>query len=400
MHVHLLFLTNAPPWPPRRGYQMRLAGLISHLSPRHRISVLAQRPPGFAAAPPPAGVELRLHPVSRVDQARGLLSSWRLPLQVALYDVPGFDRAVGDTIDELEPDIAVGVLARLGPVLLDLPLPTVVDLVDCLGLNMAQRAVRQPWLRPFWLWESRRMLDWERRLVQRLDAATVVSERDRAALAASGPLDRLPEVVPLGLEPSETPAHGRRKVVLLSGNLGYFPTVEGALWFAREVWPRVLAAVPDAELWLAGSRPARPLVELAGRPGVRLLRDPEDLGAIRRQAAVAIAPLRAGSGTAIKILEAMADELPVVTTSFGHQGLDAIEGGEVRLADHPEDFAAAVEELLRAPEAAREQVQAASSWLWRRHALAASGDAFERLLERVAAAGRNSGNSEGEILTR
>lgn len=381
--MHILFVTTAPPWPPRRGYQMRVDGLASELVERHRVTVLAQRFPGFRASPPPAGIALELFDVTRRGAFSGLLAGRRLPLQVALSSPPGFTRAVARTIDRLAPDVVVLVLSRVGIAAEAVDgLPLVVDLIDSLGLNMRNRAARQPWLRPFLLWEARRILAWDRHLIERAAAVTVVSERDRVALGSGSLVGaETVHVVPVGLRCSvpetSTP---RRRAVLLSGNLGYFPTVEGTLWFLHEVWPRIRSVVGDVEMWLAGSRPGRRLRQLDGRNGVRVFCEPADLGEFRRSAAVAVAPLRAGSGTPIKILEAMADGTPVVTTAIGAAGLDGLQGDELSRGETADDFAAAVIRLLADRAFAEQQTLAARRWLIARHDARCSARAFENIL--------------------
>ena len=368
---------------------MRLAGLAEGLAGRHEVRVLAQCPPGFVPQPAPADIDLTTVPIGRLGQLGGLLRRGGfLPLQTALYDQPRFRRRVRSEIADFQPDVVIGVLSRIGSVLLDTGKPTVVDFIDCLGLNMTNRAERQPWLRPLWLWEARRMFRWERRIAQAVDATTVVSGRDRAALIGDRDLDhgQAPRVVPLGLplDSADRDKPPARPVVLLSGNLGYFPTVEGALWFGQRVWPAIRTRHPGAEWWLAGARPAAALASLANElDGVRLIANPENLAAIRRQASVSIAPLRAGSGTPIKILEAMADHLPVVTTAAGSAGLDGLDENALQVADRADEFAAAVVRLLANPLEARQQASTAWRWLEQRHALPRSVDAFEAVLLEV-----------------
>ena len=141
-------------------------------------------------------------------------------------------------------------------------------------------------------------------------------------------------------------------VVLLSGNLGYRPTVHGALWFAREVWPRLRAAVPDARWVLAGARPAAEVRRLDRIPGVEVRADVPDIATVFGEARVAIAPMNSGSGVPMKVLEAMAAGLPVVVHSWAAAGLVGEADDAVVVAEKVDDWVAAIEPLLRNPEAA------------------------------------------------
>lgn len=385
--LRILFVTSRPPWPSRRGDQARAAGFASELARRHRVAVVAQRPPDFPPCSFPPGIRGREVPVSWWRLGGALPRGLVVPLQVAWHHQKQLADVVRREVQSFRPDVAVMILSRLGwltPALR--PVPVVLDLVDSLALNLRRRAARQPLLRPFWLLEARRFERWDRRLIREVAAATVVSARDRDALiGAPGTPGRL-EVVPFGIEVGETPRSERgESIVILSGNLGYFPTLDGALWFAREVWPQVCRRHPQARWWLAGSRVPHALRRLGRRPGVEVFEDPEDLRALRRRASVAVAPLRAGSGTPIKVLEAMADSLPVVTTPEGAGGLDGTRGGEVAVGADSEAFAEQVVRLLNDPQAAARQAAAARDWLEDRHDLRRVARRFERLLEEVAA---------------
>lgn len=385
--MRILFATARPPWPSRRGDQARAAGWVRELGRRHELSLVALRPPGFPPSSFPAGVGGRVVPVSRLAAVAALPQAIRLPGQVALHFSARLRRAFEDELRRFRPDVVVPVLSRVGWLAeADLGVPAVIDLVDSLALNLENRARRQPLLAPLLRWEARRVAAWDRRLAARLTAATVVSERDRRSLVDGAPeLASKVHVVPFGVAvPADPPAPAGGDVVLLSGNLGYFPTVDGAVWFGSKVWPRVRERRPEAVWRLAGARPARAVLRLAARPGVEVLPEPEGLGALRRASAVAVVPLRSGSGTPIKILEAMADGVPVVTTTSGRQGLDAIDEGAVAVADAPDAFADEVTRLLADRRAAAAQSRRAWEWLRQRHALERVVDSFEALLRSAA----------------
>jgi glycosyltransferase involved in cell wall biosynthesis len=114
---------------------------------------------------------------------------------------------------------------------------------------------------------------------------------------------------------------------------------------------------------------------------VRLFADPEHLGGLLEGAAVAVAPLFSGSGTPIKILEAMAARVPVVTTSTGRAGLDDLPPEAICSSDHPEGFARAVVELLENPTRAWRQTLAAARWLQLRHDRQRISVRFEEVLQ-------------------
>ncbi len=383
--MRILFVTARPPWPGYRGDQARTAGWVAGLEGRHEIGVVALRPPGFAACPFPPGVAGSEVPISRWAMLRALRRAVDVPAQVALHWHRGLAAELDRRLAAFRPQVVVPILSRVAWATAPVAgIPIVLDLVDCLTLNMESRAERQPLLGPLLRWEGRRLRRWDRELLTRVRYATVVSERDRVALLGRSLQDDAKvRVVPFGIPvPAELPQpERRRRIVLVSGNLGYFPTVDGIRWLAREVWPRIRRRTAAAELWLAGSRPAAAVRKLGREPGIEVVASPPDLGALRRQASVAAVPLFCGSGTPIKILEAMADGVPVVTTAHGMRGLDGIDSAAVAVADEAAGFAERLSELMLSAADAERQRAAAWEWVRRTHALPRVVTLFEELLD-------------------
>jgi glycosyltransferase involved in cell wall biosynthesis len=249
------------------------------------------------------------------------------------------------------------------------PRPWVVDLVDALSLGMERRS-REEW-GPAGLVariEAKRLRQYERELGARADRTVVVSRRDRDAIGDVPGLCIVPNAVdleafPLGSRDRE-PA-----TVVFSGNMGYFPNVNAAVWFAREVLPRVRRARPEARFVIVGARPARSVRGLARDSAVRVTGRVEDVGPYLRRATVAVAPMRSGSGQQFKILEAMASGTPVVATAAEAEQVGAKHDRELLVADEASEFAEAVLTLMREParakalaERARQLVEARFTW--------------------------------------
>lgn len=181
----------------------------------------------------------------------------------------------------------------------------------------------------------------ERRIAQQWSAVSVANADDARQLASDAgvPVHTVPNVVDRPLLPIvERPA--RR--LLFVGHLGYRPNVAGLIAFLDDAWPRVRAALPDVVLDVVGMYPDRGLVERLATAGVRLHANVPAVEPYYRDCDIVIAPILFGSGTRIKILEAMAYGRPVVSTSLGADGLGAVSGRDLLLADTMADFAAAI----------------------------------------------------------
>jgi len=137
--------------------------------------------------------------------------------------------------------------------------------------------------------------------------------------------------------------------IVTLGTLHYPPNADGIRWFAREVFPRVCQECPQATLTIIGKNPPQDFLELAASQPARFTVTGyvPDLVPQLERAALMVVPVRAGSGMRVRILEALARAMPVVTTTIGLEGIDAVPGQDVMVADTVEDYATAVVSLLR-----------------------------------------------------
>jgi glycosyltransferase involved in cell wall biosynthesis len=177
-------------------------------------------------------------------------------------------------------------------------------------------------------------------------AVIVVTEDDERILNAEGdmpPLFRLPIVMPSRLRVSEP----RVPELVFVGGFNHLPNLDGLSWFVKGVWPRVYETVPEAHLTIIGSNTPADVQEFNSLPGVEVMGFVPDINPYLDRAAVSIAPLRYGAGMKGKVVEAMACGLPVVTTSVGAQGISALSGEHLLVADNEADFAQALVGLLQ-----------------------------------------------------
>lgn len=138
--------------------------------------------------------------------------------------------------------------------------------------------------------------------------------------------------------------------LLFCGSLGYPPNRDGLTWFEQEIWPRLQQARPDTQLTVIGRDGGTELCPaLRADPHVNWVGEVPETLPYYRQAEIAICPLRMGSGTRLKILEAMSAGTPVVSTTIGAEGIDATDGQHLLLADDADAF---VRQILSAADSA------------------------------------------------
>lgn len=186
---------------------------------------------------------------------------------------------------------------------------------------------------------------------QAADTVITITPEDERLLKEheiSPPMRRLPIIVPK----RERKPGPRACELLFIGSFNHPPNLDGILWFVNSVWPLIQKDIPEVKLTIIGSNTPREIKDLAQLPGVSVLGFVADIGPFLDRASVAIAPLRYGGGMKGKVCEAMASGLPVVTTSFGAQGIGALNGLALLMEDRPDDYAQAVVDLLTHPDKA------------------------------------------------
>ena len=224
----------------------------------------------------------------------------------------------------------------------------VLDLENVESSLVASYAQTRSGLRcaPYYV-EARALRRLERSELRQYDIRVVVAEPELSRLP--GPA-RTTLVCPNGREPTEILAPARSSIVAFVATMGWAPNVDAAVWFAHDVWPIVCGRVRDAKLLLVGRDPSAAVRALASDT-IEVTGTVPDVGAYLAQAEVAVAPLRSGGGTRLKILEALQAGRPVVATSIGADGLEDLIGQGLIVADSAVTMAESIVELLHDPDA-------------------------------------------------
>jgi glycosyltransferase involved in cell wall biosynthesis len=359
--VTILLLTQVLPYPPESGPQIKTWNLIKYLARHHAVTLIS-----FVrgAAPPLEPLLRYCRTVHTVPLRRGIARDAGLLLASVIGRQPFVIRRDQRAAMQRMVDAVAGAQR--------------FDAVHADQLNMAQYAlrVRAPlrvldahnalWLLyrrlaetlpigprgALWVREWRLLKRYEGWCARQFDRVLAVSDADRGALeeAMGGPADIL--VMPIAVDADElrpivrTP--GAERIVHL-GTMFWPPNVDAVRWFADAVLPLVRARRPQAEFDVIGSRPSRATRALARRPGIRVtgyVADPSDY---LRDAGAFVVPLRAGGGMRVKILGALAQAVPIVSTAIGCEGLQVQSERDLLIADGAEAFAAAVLRVLDDP---------------------------------------------------
>jgi len=309
-----------------------------------RVRLVGGLPAGRAVPAVPGAEEVAGVPLLPSALPAGLLRAaargW--PFQAALCEGP-WERA----LDPAEPfDLAIVLLARLHPrVGALLPrAPLVVDYVDALSEAARQNATRDPalWRRLYWKAEAPRLADAEREAARRARLLLATTPFDAAALPGGT------QSIAIGTRVGPPPPRERGPVVAFTGRMGYRPNAVAAARLLREIWPAVRARVPRAELVVGGADAPEPLRRLAAAtPGARLVSPVEDMRALLAGARVAAVPVDMGTGTPMKVWEALEAGCAVVATpaAASRAVLDGL-AAPLRTAGDGPSFAREVAALL------------------------------------------------------
>jgi sugar transferase (PEP-CTERM/EpsH1 system associated) len=374
--VHLLLLTPQFPYPPHQGATLRNFHLLRGLAARHTVDLFSLLAPDDDPTAGPVRDWVRLlitapQPQRRPPQRlRDLLTSPWPDMVLRLWHPEAMAR-LQDYLRHHRPDlIQVQGLEMAHYALHLLPQsarpPVVYDAYNVeavLQWRSFLADLRRPQRWPAAAYSAVQTLKlrrYEQRFIRQVQALTAVSAVDAALLRTLAPNTPL-AIVSNGVDmaaydparayPSPYPFPGPHLV--FTGKMDFRPNVDAALWFADAVLPRLRAGGLRPHFWVVGRSPHPRLQRLRQHPDITLTGAVPDVRPYLAYADLFVAPLLAGGGTRLKLLEAMAMARPIVSTRIGAEGFPVRDGEEMALADTAADFAARCRHLLLHPDEAR-----------------------------------------------
>ena len=360
--MRLLVLLSRFPFPLDKGDKLRAFHQLRCLAREHEICLFALSdgevtPAAEAAVRPLCRGGLLVHRLRRPGIVRHMaraLATGR-PLQVGYYYNADAQRRMDMLLREFQPEHIYCQLIRMAEYLRPHAgqWPATLDYMDVFSAGMARRVALAPaWQRPVLALEARRLATYEARAFGWFQHHTIISDQDRQLIPHPGR-----QHIRLVLNGIDTdyfrprPAAEKTCEVLFCGNMAYHPNVDAACFLAEEIMPLVRQRHPGARLLVAGTTPTARVLALAS-PEVEISGWVPDIRAAYAGARVFVAPMRVGTGLQNKLLEAMAMQLPCVTTTLANNALRGMPGQDLEVADAADALAAHIAGLLADADAA------------------------------------------------
>lgn len=363
--MNILFLSTRSPYPLISGHSLRTYHILKGAAQKHNVTLIT-----FVQLPEHELKEENLvhlrslckavYPFkiptdySKLKIALGLLMNLfsSKPFVAEKYDVPEVRNKIREILSKEHIDLVHVDM---------LPLSVYIDEFKDIPKILVNHNVESTRLYRWYQTEPNlvkktylgiqypKLMVFEKSAMEQFDCCVVVSEKDKELLREMGVKNNV-VVVPNGTDTTFFKPIGRKKIensVLWLGHMDVHTNQDAVLYFWREIFPLLQKQYPQVRMTFVGTAPPREIAAAAGRNGnIEVTGFVNDVRPYLDEAAVMVVPLRIGSGTRLKILDAMAMGKAIVSTSVGCEGLKVTNGEDILIADDPGDFVKKVVELL------------------------------------------------------
>lgn len=359
--MRALMISPEAPYPAIGGGALRTASLLEFLARRYELDVIVFAQPENASPAThfPKGLVKHVHTIPLIHHGRDVVSKVLRNAMRLLRGVPplvdrfqGYEDQIVKAMGAAQYEMAVFEHLWCAP-LLRVVKPHAKR--TCLNLHNIESNLFESYARTDRWPVSMAHRRWasscrsiEQNLLPQFDSLLTCSETDSASIAG---FTKQTFAFPNSIPRVPLPQTAKSFDLVFSGNMEYPPNKAAVGWFAKEIWPLIIAARPDTTWRVVGLHPDSIRSMVAGDPRVEVTGPVENAVETLASARIAIVPLRSGSGTRIKILEAWAAGLAVVSTNLGAEGLACAAGKEIILQDTAVNFSQSILKLLNDPTA-------------------------------------------------
>lgn len=357
--MRLFVLLSRFPYPLEKGDKLRAFHQIRILAKHHEVMVCAlhenELENDWIKEVKQHCSKLETVKISRVGQFLNLaVSVFRSePFQVAYFHQSAAQKQVEKLINEWDPDAIYCQLLRTAKYVDGVSSKRkIMDFQDAFSKGIERRLETDPWyLKPVLYSELGRLNLYEKKVFEQFDHCTIISQQDRDQL----PFGQRNEVTivrnGVELDDFEPSSESKTVDVLFAGNMGYPPNVEAAVFLEKEIMPIVRKEIPTATLMLAGARPDQKVKDLASEL-TEVTGWVDDMRDCYGKARVFVAPMMIGTGLQNKLLEAMAMEIPCITSTLANNALRAKPNEEILISSSAKEYASQIVDLLQNQEKA------------------------------------------------
>jgi glycosyltransferase involved in cell wall biosynthesis len=347
--MKVLMLTPYLPFPPFSGGQTRSYNLIKNLSKKHEITLFSL----IKDDEEKKNIK-ELEKYCKVRVFKRSKTPWTLrnilktgfglyPFLVIRNLVPEEKEAVAKELSNEKYDL---IHAETFYVMPHIPATSIPILMveQTIEYSVYKHFVEDQapfFIRPLLWIDVLKLKYWETKIWKRADKVVAMSDSDRKSMISLVPnlkIDTVPNGIDVEYFSKERPEEKGSPKVLYVGNFKWLQNVEAVQVLLSEVFPKILAKVPNAKLWIVGQYIPDEIKAKAGKD-IQITEAIPDIREAYLNATVLVTPIKGPGGTRLKILEAMASALPVVTTSVGAEGLDVVNGKHALIADDMDKLA-------------------------------------------------------------
>lgn len=354
--MNILFVTPRLLYPVNRGDKVRPYNFAKILSKKHNLSLLSfiQERAELQYVEPLkdffGSVDTIYLPPWKSKLKMGLNILSGEPLQVSYFKDSRFDQKISEILARRQIDVVYIFHLRMAQYFIKRNnIYRVLDLCDTVSFFMGRLLKHARWyMKPIYAYEIAKVKKYEQKLMSPFEEYWIISEEDRDALESNRKFSNI-QIIPNGVDVDyfkNTEGSSDRKSIIFVGYMGV-ESIDAVFYFYDHILSMVRKEVPDVLFYIVGANPPNKVKALERDKNIIVTGFVEDLRDYYKKASVAIAPMRFVAGMQNKILEAMSMSLPVVTTSYGNEGINARNNESIFVEDEPYNFAQKIILLLK-----------------------------------------------------